>query len=555
MDQRIRSLGHWRPRDSAATWICAAMPIAFGLSPFLIAIGLLLTQSNTHAQNFDLTEWFRVTKFTICQAFISAISVTLFAPFFAVAMLALPSKLRGITIAIRTLLYCLPATVIATGFILAWGKSGVVSLWLARIGIDAPLWHIIYSPWGILLVNTTMNLPFVSILLFRSLKAIPGYLWEGAEMLDLSAYHCLKCICFPAMKSPLILITILTFAMSMGTFGALAILGGGPGSQTLEMSTYISLFTFANWQAAGIYASTHAVMNAVIAMILLIHQRRKMTDPYSDAASRNSPRDDLMVFRVINGSKHARPLVIISIIFDLLLMIPIFAIFHDATLAFMNTSVSAEILHFLGQALMTSLQFAVPVAALTTLTAWILSKGYFTSLSRNKILQSKTLLTLPLVGAMVPGMALGFGYMTIRSFWGLEISSDAMIIPILSTLALPFIIPLVFPSYARDVHPFDDIRILNGVPSKLWLKKIEGPAMFKPLLISFFLAIILNLNETSVVTLIRDPAEPALSTALIQLMGRYKFSEAAIGSGLIIFITFVFIVLASRHEEGNYGRS
>jgi thiamine transport system permease protein len=400
-----------------------------------------------------------------------------------------------------------------------------------------------------------MNLPFASVLLSQAMASIPEHLWESATTLGLRPIQSLKSICFPAIRTPLLLISLVTFSVSMGTFGAVAILGGGPASQTLEMSTYIALFAYGDWRSAAIFAITHTAINAAAVAILLISQRKTFLHHVSAPFKKTEQAARWIIPNIIRSHAVKRSLIILSITFDIALAVPVCAVLYDAFALCFQSSVSTEVLNFLGRAALTSLGFAIPVAFLTTLSGWILSRGYFARASDTKSWQSGILLNTPMVGAMIPGMALAFGYWTIRSFRGSELGPNLFIIPTLTVLSMPFVIPLIFPSFARDVHPYLDARRLMGIPNFLWHRTVEGPAMLKPLLISTTLTLILTLNETSVVTVLRPPEDPALSSALLVLMGRYKFSEAALGSAILICVNFVFLAMAARSNEGCHGRS
>jgi ABC-type Fe3+ transport system permease subunit len=563
MDKRLRKIAYWRPRPPIVTWLCAAIPMIFGLAPFLGAMILFLTRTPSSSPSplstADLgsSEWLRVTIFTVWQAFITTITVTFLAPLLALALTALSQPLRQLSIAFRTLMYTLPATIIATGLIIAWGKSGILTVSFANLGMSVPIWTWLYSPWGLILVNITMNLPFASVLLYRTIVSIPSNLWDSAAMIGLGTAQSLRAIYLPAIRTPLQLITLVTFSLSMGTFGAVAILGGGPASQTLEMSTYIALFTFGHWNSAACFAMTHALINAALVIGVLIRQRDIFRQHVSEAKEKPQKLNGSFAPKIFTSKAIKMVLIGVNLIFDVALATPIFAVLYDASTVFFmresSPSLSLDVFNFLTQAALTSLKFAIPVAILTTLSCWILSRGYFASVSHRKSWVSTILLNMPMIGAMIPGMALGFGYWTISSLSGFPLRPDLLTIPILTALTMPFVIPLIFPSFASRVHPHDDLRSLNGIPTMLWLKIIEGPAMIKPLIVATVLALILTVNETSVVTVLRPPEDPALSTALIALMGRYKFSEAAIGASILIFFNFLFIAFAMGHKEGSYG--
>jgi ABC-type Fe3+ transport system permease subunit len=552
MDKSVHPIAPWRPKTSKVAWICAAIPVVFGLLPFLTVLTMLTLRDLATHSSINLTEWLRVTKLTVAQAFISSLMVCIIAPALALATCILPATLRRVSLSFRTLLYTLPATVMATGFILAWGKSGQFTVMLTKLGLDPQIWTWLYTSWGLILVNVAMNAPFASVLLYRAVASIPNHLWDSAQLMGLKTTTLIRAICWPAMRSTLQLIALVTFSISMGTFGAVAILGGGPSSQTLEMSTYIALFTFADWSHAAIFSATHAVINAVVVITVLITQRRSLIQHTTDGQTANRLKHQPIRIPIRRSGSSALMLIITCILFDLALATPIAAITIDAALELMKREISSDVVFFIMQAVQTSLQFAVPVALLTSLSCWLLTRGYFSNIRESSAKETKLLLTMPMLGAIVPGMALGFGYWAINSFLDLQVTPDFLLIPILITLTMPFIMPTISPYFARHVYPYIDFQRLNGITSSRWLLQVEGPAMLGPFMTATTLALILTINETSVVSLLRPPENPALSTALMVLMGRYKFGEAAIGATLLLFINFIFIAIISRSKEATH---
>ena len=90
---------------------------------------------------------------------------------------------------------------------------------------------------------------------------------------------------------------------------------------------------------------------------------------------------------------------------------------------------------------------------------------------------------------------------------------------------------------------------MAGIPDLRWAAVIEWRVIGKTLAIALAIALALSMNETAIVSMLGDPASPALTTTMIQLMGHYRFGDSAIASCALIIVTTIPIWLTSRNEE------
>jgi len=128
-------------------------------------------------------------------------------------------------------------------------------------------------PWAAIAVFITdiwMWTPLFVLVIASTLQAIPGILYEAADVDGMSKWQQFKWITFPEIKTAVTVVLLLRVVMAFKVFPQVFVLtGGGPGdyTQTLAMSTYAYGFRFfelGNASAAGIVYLAIMLLSAYI---------------------------------------------------------------------------------------------------------------------------------------------------------------------------------------------------------------------------------------------------------------------------------------------------
>jgi thiamine transport system permease protein len=551
MDGHIRKMRPWRHPHPKISWAMAALAVLTGLLPFLS--GMIVVAFKTALSSLDAASYgsaiTSAALYTIKQASLSTLVVAAGAPVFATGLVfAKPWVLRFSTL-IRTLIFCLPSLVVATGMILAWGNNGVATRFLESIGIFAPFSRIVYSPYALVFANSLMNLPFASLMIFRALTEIPAEQIDSATLLGLRPLTAYRRVFWPAIQPVLVYFCGITFLLSLGSFGALSILGGGPASQTLEMGIYQSIYVDSDWTAGAFFAAAHTAIAGLVAIIFIVPQYRWLNAFLSQQPSSKPNLNKLA--RLIADLPVARWLMLAATFgLDFCVLIPILAVLQN-TFHFLVTGTALDWseLRTLLESLKVSLGYAVPAATISTTTAWLICRSFcrYKQFQRPKF--AITMLLGALSAGVVPVMAAAFGLLVLRSLLPEGIMGSPAIVALHATMMLPFLVNIILPIYSRKIMPFESSRILMGLSDFRWLTQLEWPTVYKTLASAFAVALSLSLNETAIVSMLGDPAQPALTTTMIRLMGHYRFGESAIGSCILIFVSLITISLISRRRE------
>jgi thiamine transport system permease protein len=432
----------------------------------------------------------------------------------------------------------MPSIVVASGLILAWGRAGFFSKALLYLELGNPISDVIYSPYAIVFANALMNIPFCSGIIFKRILEIPSAQYKSASMLGLRPTHVFKTLLWPVMKPVAVYFAGLSFLLSMGSFGALSILGTGPQSETLELALYQAVYYEGDWIQAGVLSVIHTILCGFFAFLMITS--------HSTSASKKGAHGDLSFqFSFIHKTiKQSRTLAIttsgFSIVLDFLTLSPLAAVCAEAIGFTWQKNIGER---FLGieSAAATSLGFMIPAAIITTLAAWAIVRAYCRYLYEKRYRTAAGLQLLALTSIIIPPMALGFGIMVIQSRADLAISQDLFVAPALAAITLPFAISVLLPTYESRFSGTNQSRLILGLTEWTFIKKVEWKTLRAPLTMVFSISSALCLNETSLVTMLGDPSSPALTTTMMRLMGQYRFNDSAVIACTLMFATMIIV--------------
>jgi multiple sugar transport system permease protein len=162
--------------------------------------------------------------------------------------------------ALLVLGWLLPGVV--TGNLFRWlfeGDSGVVPWLVATAGLGEHAW--LTDPdaalWAAVATNVWVGIPFNMILLLPALQAIPGGLYEAAEIDGASAWQRFRHITLPLLRPAALSVILLGVIYTFKVFDLVYVLtGGGPVDATTVLPIYtydlsLKFFRFGEGAAAS----------------------------------------------------------------------------------------------------------------------------------------------------------------------------------------------------------------------------------------------------------------------------------------------------------------
>lgn len=525
----------------------AVILASISILPLICALNILISDTSVadllRRLNDDAVK--NSLAFTVLQAFSTAAIVCIFGPLCAFGLFLFPKTYRKFSLTLRIASFCVPSIVVASGLILAWGRAGFFSKTLLHLRLGNPISDIIYSPYAIVLANALMNVPFCSGIIFKRLLEIPSPQYESASMLGLSPAQVFNSLLWPVIKPVAVYFAGLSFLLSMGSFGALSILGSGPQSETIELALYQAVYYDADWNQGGLLSVIHTVICGFFAFLMI--------KSHSASANKKGTHGNFsfQLSYVRKTLKQFRILAMVvagfSVVLDFLTLSPLAAVCAEA-LGFTWQENISERLQGIESAAVTSLGFMIPAAIITTLSAWAIVRAYCRYLYEKRYRMATGLQVLALTSVIVPPMALAFGIMVLQSRADLVTSHSLLIAPALAAITLPFAISVLLPSYESRFSGTNQSRLVLGLTEWTFIKKVEWKTLRTPLAMVFSISAALCLNETSLVTMLGDPSTPALTTTMMRLMNQYRFNESAVIACALMFATVVIVYYFYKSE-------
>jgi len=154
----------------------------------------------------------------------------------------------------------IPTVVVGTSLLLLWGPIGLAGRYLVPAGFQP-----MFAPLGVLLAHLFVTFPYMLGAVKPVLDEIETTYEEAAYTIGASAWQTFRHVLLPALKGGLFSGALLTFAHSLGEFGATVLVSGNLRFRTQTAPLYI----FAQFEAGNI-ANANAVAAVLAALSFVI---------------------------------------------------------------------------------------------------------------------------------------------------------------------------------------------------------------------------------------------------------------------------------------------
>jgi len=159
----------------------------------------------------------------------------------------------------------LPNVVVGTSLLLLWGPIGLFGKMLEPLGIQP-----MFTIFGVLLAHIFVTLPYMVGAVRPVLDDLQTTYEEAAYTMGATRWQTFVHIVFPALRGGLITGALLTFAHSLGEFGATVMVSGNLRLRTQTAPLYIfSQFEGGNIEAANSVAAILAILSFVLFSLIL----------------------------------------------------------------------------------------------------------------------------------------------------------------------------------------------------------------------------------------------------------------------------------------------
>lgn len=204
-------------------------------------------------------------RFSLLIAFATAVINTILGTYAAYVLSKTRFPGREQLGIILNLPVAIPNVVVGTSLLLLWGPIGLFGKALEPLGLQP-----MFTPVAVLLAHIFVTFPYMLGTLKPVLDGLETTYEEAAYTMGASRLQAFRHIVFPALKGGLITGALLTFAHSLGEFGATVMVSGNLRLRTQTAPLYIfSQFEAGNIQAANAVATVLAILSFILFSVIL----------------------------------------------------------------------------------------------------------------------------------------------------------------------------------------------------------------------------------------------------------------------------------------------
>jgi thiamine ABC transporter, permease protein len=468
----------------------------------------------------------RISGFTVMQAILSTLlSITLAVPL-ARALARRPDfPGRRWILRLFAVPLGLPALVAALGLLTVWGRQGAVNGVLGWLGLSEPF--SIYGLSGILIAHVFFNLPLAARLMLMELERLPAEYWKNAAVLGMGGFSAFRLIEWPAMARAAGGAAGLVFMLCVTSFTLVLVLGGGPGATTLEVAIYQALrFDFDPARAVFLAFLQILLTAAALALLRLI----PAPDEEAPLIAAATARPDVSGWAVADGIVIAAAVLFVG----------------APLLATIVSGLGSDLGRLAGDALvrratLTSLGIASAASLLSLLAAFFLVRARQARDPMHPETGGGVLAAIAGASSslvlLVPPVVLGAGWFLLLSgARGAAIVPIMLVVTINAMMALPFVMRVLEPAYRTAASRNGRLALSLGITGWNRLRRIDIPALARPLAAALAFGMALSLGDLGAVALFGNESFITLPYLLLQKMGNYRTADAA---GLALFLAVV----------------
>jgi sulfate ABC transporter permease subunit len=177
---------------------------------------------------------------------------------------------RGALTTVVNLPIAIPTVVVGTSLLLLWGPIGLLGKFLEPYGLQP-----MFAPGGVLLAHLFVTFPYMLGAVKPLLDELEITYEEAAATIGASRWQTFWHVTLPALRGSIFTGALLTFAHSLGEFGATVLVSGNLRLRTQTAPLYIfAQFEAGNLAGANAVAAVLAALSFVIFFLLLSAARR-----------------------------------------------------------------------------------------------------------------------------------------------------------------------------------------------------------------------------------------------------------------------------------------
>jgi sulfate ABC transporter permease subunit len=203
-------------------------------------------------------------RFSVLVAFATALINSVLGTYAAYVLSKYRFRGREALIVVVNLPVAIPTVVVGTSLLLLWGPIGLFGRLLEPTGFQP-----MFAPVGVVLAHLFVTFPYMLGAVKPVLDELEVTYEEAAYTAGASRWQTFRFVILPALKGGLFAGTLLTFAHSLGEFGATVLVSGNLRLRTQTAPLYIfAQFEAGNIEAANAVAAVLATLSFVLFFLL-----------------------------------------------------------------------------------------------------------------------------------------------------------------------------------------------------------------------------------------------------------------------------------------------
>ena len=435
-----------------------------------------------------------------------------------------------------------PPFIGAYSWIMLLGRSGVVTKFLASIGINFPS---IYGFTGIILVFTLKLYPYVYLYVSGALNSIDSSLEEAAENLGMTKLRRMLTVTFPVILPTISAGAIMVFMSSLADFGTPMLIG--EGYKVLPVLVYEEFMSEMGGNS-GLASALSMIVVSCSTIVLLFQKRVIDKKQYQMSALRPPVETKLSLLPRIFWSLIAFVISFITFLPQIVVVITSF-IKTKGPLFVSGFSLDSyrTIFYKLGKNITNTFTFST-IAIIIIIVIGILV-SYLITKRRNK--SSELLDILVMFPYVIPGAVLGIALSLAFKKGPVAITGTSLILVIAYVIRK---MPYTVRSSSAILHQIDpsieEASINLGVSPMVSFFKITVRLMMPGIVSGAILSWISTINELSSTIMLYTGRTATISVAIYTEVVRASFGTAAALASILTVTTIISFIIFSIISKG-----
>ena len=480
-----------------------------------------------------------ISAFTVLQAICSTVIALLIGISAAFFTAKRDFFLKKSLLSLSSVPLCIPALLVALGFVSFFGFSGTLNTIFKHItGSQKPLFTFLYSFSGIILAQGFYNFPIVMITVHDSWIRLPQGQAECARLLGASESRIFRTVTIFQLLPAIVSSCMLVFLYCFFSF-LIILLFGGVGCTTLEVEIYKSARATLDFSQTARLATAETALACIFVGFYAFLEQKAAKNRGLSFNQKNTNRKISGIFERIYSS-------LIFFLIFLFFIAPLASIFYNAvssTREVFTFTTLAKVLRMKGflPSLFTTISIALSTSFLSVIVAFLYSSFLRSFDSQGRIL---ILRILPMIPMAVSSVVTGVLIM-------LLVKKGSVIHLVLAQVFLTW--PLAFRQIYASLSKIrqetvDAARLLSPHFCDL-IFRIYLPQSWRGILNAAGFCFAVSAGDTTLPLVLALPKFTNLSLFTYRLAGSYRFHEAC-AAGLILgaICTTVF-ALANKMKD------